>query len=159
MGRRRGGREICLQSLYLWDNCVCQADDAWRAASAVTANDGEDSRKNTTKKPDTETFKFAKELFDGVLANQKPIDLLLERYSHNWKLGRMSCVDRNIIRMAAYEIIFMIETPVNVIINEAVEVAKAYSTQESGKFVNGILDKFKNERRKDNDTEPSQNPG
>jgi N utilization substance protein B len=73
---------------------------------------------------------------------------VVQAYAANWELKRMAALDRNILRLAAYELIYELDTPETVIINEAVEIAKAYSTDDSGKFVNGILDKLKSQRNK-----------
>ena len=90
---------------------------------------------------------FAVKIFKGVCEKRDEIDALIAKYAKNWELDRMAAVDRNIIRLAAYEIIDMQETPINVIIDEAVEISKKYSTKDSSKFVNGILDKLKAARQ------------
>ena len=74
------------------------------------------------------------------------IDKIIEKYLHNWTLDRMALVDKNILRLATFELLVFLETPVNVIINEAIEIAKEYSTKDSGRFVNGLLDQIKNVR-------------
>jgi len=99
--------------------------------------------------PEGEAYKsFALAIFNGVCLKRSDIDALIEQYAKNWDLERMAAVDRNIIRLAAFEIMDMPETPINVIIDEAVEISKKYSTKDSGKFVNGILDKLKAVRNK-----------
>ncbi|MCK4325384.1 transcription antitermination factor NusB, partial [bacterium] len=75
------------------------------------------------------------------------IDALLRKHADNWDIGRMASVDRNILRFASYELLFLDEIPPKVTINEAIEIAKKYSTQDSGRFVNGILDTIKDEKR------------
>ena len=90
---------------------------------------------------------FAVKIFKGVCDKKAEIDVLIAQYAKNWELERMAAVDRNIIRLAAYEIIDMPETPINVIIDEAVEISKKYSTKDSSKFVNGVLDKLKAARK------------
>ena len=127
MVSRRGGRKICLDCLYLWDNCKYNPSEAWKSSTLSIKNS-------------PQGLTFAKSLFDGIVSQQEHIDRLIEGSSHHWKLERMSSVDRNILRLAIYEILFMLETPINVIINEALEIAKNYSTDDSSKFVNGILD-------------------
>ena len=89
---------------------------------------------------------FANALAAGVLENRAALDQVIVKYAENWELSRMAAVDRNILRLASYELLSHAETPVSVVIDEAVEIAKTYSTQDSGKFVNGILDKIKTER-------------
>ena len=94
----------------------------------------------------SKTRLFAQTLVDGVLSNQSRIDPLIKKVAENWELHRMATVDRCLLRLATYEILHEMDTPINVIINEAVEIAKRFSTSESSKFVNGILDKIKQER-------------
>ncbi|MDC3378753.1 transcription antitermination factor NusB [Planctomycetota bacterium] len=84
---------------------------------------------------------FARELLVGVRKNVDAIDQEVEQVAHNWKLRRMAVIDRNVIRLAAFEIIHRPDIPAPVTINEAVTIAKKYSTKDSGSFVNGILDK------------------
>lgn len=92
-----------------------------------------------------ESWSFAEELVNGIGKCMKEIDLLIEGQSEHWKLGRMSLTDRNILRLAVYELLHMDGIPSKVTINEAIELGKLYGTDESGAFINGILDKvFKN---------------
>ncbi|MCM8758020.1 MAG: transcription antitermination factor NusB [Candidatus Omnitrophica bacterium] len=86
---------------------------------------------------------FTDFLVKGVMENIKEIDKKISSYSQNWDLKRMAVVDRNILRLGSFEIIFCKDIPPKVSINEAVELAKRFSNQESAKFVNGILDKIK----------------
>jgi len=132
-GSRRLGREAALQVIYLKDI----------------------SRKGLESVPDAvwseepltpQTLEFSKHLVQGVLDQQPVIDPLIKKYAENWEMTRMAAIDRCILRLAAYELLHELETPINVIINEAVEIAKKFSTGESSKFVNGILDKIKLER-------------
>ena len=88
---------------------------------------------------------FADKLIRGVLENRDSLDQQIQQHAQNWDLNRMAVVDRNILRLAIYEMLFRDDIPPIVSINEAVDVAKKYSTQDSGKFVNGILDKIKSE--------------
>jgi len=85
---------------------------------------------------------FAYKLIKGTKANLSLLDEKLRKYATNWDLKRMAIVDRNILRMAAYELLFCDDIPSKVTINEAVELAKKFGDVESSKFVNGILDKF-----------------
>lgn len=82
---------------------------------------------------------FVMSLVEGVAEKKEYIDDLIQESSRNWSLDRMPIVDRNILRMAIYEILFMEDIPLKVSINEAVELAKTYGTDESGRFVNGVL--------------------
>lgn len=135
MGIRRQAREATLLMLYLCDICKYTDDEALYHLM------------HNTDLP-AGGHEFAKDLFSGTRENGKRLDALISRHAENWELDRMAVVDRNILRLAAYEITAMDNTPINVIIDEAVEIAKSYSTSDSSKFVNGILDKMKTERKK-----------
>jgi N utilization substance protein B len=95
---------------------------------------------------------FANQLFHGTLSRLKEIDKAIQQHTKNWRLSRMAAVDRNILRLAAFELISDCKTPGTVVINEALEIAKKYSTHESAQFVNGVLDSIKNNLT--NDVEP-----
>ncbi len=84
--------------------------------------------------------RFYMTLIKGVIDNKSQIDKRIEQFSSNWKINRMGCVDRNILRIAAYEILYCHDIPPKVSINEAVDIGKLYGTEESGSFINGILD-------------------
>ena len=86
---------------------------------------------------------FFLQLVKGVLDAQPQIDTLIERYSKNWKVQRMSCVDRNVLRVAIFEMLFCPDIPPKVSINEAIDVAKKFGTEESGAFINGIVDRVR----------------
>ena len=88
-----------------------------------------------------EILKFARQLLTGVRDNRPEFDHIIERISKNWSLARMSVTDRNILRLALYELTY-IKTPKPVVINEAIELAKKFGSKESSAFVNGILDQF-----------------
>jgi len=132
-GSRRQGREAALQVLYLTDLCRKEVDEV---PAAVWSEDPLPSKSRA----------FASHLAKGVASHLAKIDPLIKKYAENWEIGRMATIDRCILRMATFELISDLDTPVNVIINEAVEIAKIYSTAESSRFVNGILDKVKQER-------------
>lgn len=94
-----------------------------------------------------EVYEYTERLVQGTLLHLDEIDALLSKYAEHWEIHRMAVVDRNILRFAAYELLYVEEVPPKVVINEAVNIAKKFSQEESGKFVNGILDKI-------NHTEP-----
>ena len=100
---------------------------------------------------DPEVRDFAEKLASGTCEHQKDIDPVIERYADNWDLPRMAMIDRNVMRLATYELLYLADVPPKVTINEAVNLAKKFSQEESGKFVNGILDKI-------NHTEKQRNP-
>jgi N utilization substance protein B len=93
------------------------------------------------KNSDQRSRSFAEELIRGVLANRPQLDALMQSYAEHWETKRMNTVDRNVIRLALYEMLFRPDIPPVVSINEAVDIAKSYSSLESGRFVNGILDR------------------
>ncbi len=82
-------------------------------------------------------------LVEGVAAHQEELDALIRQYSEHWRLERMAAVDRNLLRLALYELLHQPQIPAKVVINEAVELAKRYGSEESGAFVNGILDRIR----------------
>lgn len=88
---------------------------------------------------------FADVLFRGTIARLKEIDRLIQSHTRNWRLSRMAAVDRNVLRLAVFELLADASTPDTVVINEALEIAKRFSTDESAQFVNGILDSIKND--------------
>lgn len=89
---------------------------------------------------------FTEELCSGTLKNLGKIDADLESHSTNWKLSRMASVDRNLLRLATFELLFEKEIPASVTINEALEISKKYGNEESASFINGILDKIAHEK-------------
>ncbi len=97
------------------------------------------------KKPDKASKTFTEELIKGVIANIATLDDLIKKYTENWEMKRMNAVDRNVLRLAMYEMHFRTDIPPVVSINEAVELAKNFSSLESGRFVNGILDRARQE--------------
>lgn len=137
MGLRRKGREYALQALYL---------------SEVAKMGGEKALAHikTGENIEKPILEFAQRLTEGTSAHLKEIDDLIKQYAKNWDMTRMAALDRNILRLGTYELLYEMETPVSVIIDEAVEMAKTFSTPDSGKFVNGILDKIKSNRPPEN---------
>ncbi len=90
---------------------------------------------------------YVQELIKGVVSNKDEIDSLIQSYSKNWRLSRMLCIDRNIMRLAVYELLFEEGMPVAVAINEAVELAKKFGGNESARFINGLLDALSKDPR------------
>ena len=93
--------------------------------------------------PSKKSEPFFLELVNGILDAMVEIDALIERFSKNWKIRRMSCVDRNVMRIAVYELLYCQDIPPKVSINEAVDIGKKFGTEESGAFINGILDSIR----------------
>lgn len=128
MSKRRLSRENCLQSLYLADVSVLETQDILAMFQMQEFALEE------------KVFEFYKALFTATISNREKIDGTITAISKNWGLERMSAIDRCILRMAVCEMMFLEDAPVPVIIDEAIELAKKYSTENSGKFVNGVLD-------------------
>ena len=97
--------------------------------------------------PSREAVEYATLLVEGVQQQSSLIDHLLAQHAERWTLERMAIVDKNLLRIAAYELLWVTETPVAVVINEAIELGKRLSTEESGGFINGILGRIAQERR------------
>jgi len=139
MGSRRQAREHALQALY-----QCDALQDW----SEKAIDLYFECFHSTKEEDSETeakeidHSFSRQLISGVISNLEVIDSCISNCCQNWSINRMARVDRNIIRVATFELAFMPDVPPNVSINEAIEVAKRYSADDSPMFVNGVLDKI-----------------
>ena len=136
MGTRRQARELALQALFFLD---IDKLDPEENLDAFCINYEEQLTKNI--KP------FFMVLVRGVLENKAEIDTLIRKYSKNWKLSRMPAVDRNIMRIATFELLKLEDVPATVTINEAIEIAKDFSSDDSGAFVNGILESVKGEVR------------
>ena len=128
MGLRRKGREYALQILFQFDMTQNQeglTERFWAQRKVIPA-----------------VRDFANLLVEGVLKNLDQIDALIQKYTQHWSLKRIAIVDRNILRFAIYEILYMEDIPAKVTINEAIEITKRYAEKDSGAFINGILDKI-----------------
>jgi N utilization substance protein B len=135
MGKRRKAREVALQFLYQLDQHGAEdpaphSDEFW-ARHPV----------------DADTQAFADALVRGSKQQQGKIDQLLAQYTEHWDLDRMAVVDRNILRMAVYELLWAPDVPPKAVINEAIEIAKKFGTTESSRFINGVLDRILREQR------------
>ncbi len=93
--------------------------------------------------PPERALPFFERLMVGLFAHRAELDGIIERYSANWKVRRMACVDRNVLRLAVLELIYHSDIPTKVAINEAIDIAKKYGSAESGAFTNGILDSIR----------------
>ncbi|HEX3035908.1 MAG TPA: transcription antitermination factor NusB [Thermodesulfobacteriota bacterium] len=139
MGKRRRARELTLQFLYQYDTLKESSPEEVNVQETIN----ELFWKTKEVSLQDEVKEFADTLIKGTCENMDGIDDIIDRYSEHWKLSRMSRIDRNILRMAVYELVYLRGIPPAVTINEAVELAKRYGTEESGAFVNGILDKVR----------------
>lgn len=135
MRKRTFARECALKILYQLDITKYSIEEAfayfWQDELEI----------------DGDIKEFVMRLVKGTKENIALIDKKISGYATNWELDRMAIVDKNILRMGCFELLFLEDIPPKVAINEAVDLAKKYSGDESGKFVNGILDKIKSERK------------
>jgi N utilization substance protein B len=157
MGKRREARERAVQFLFQYDvNPPGQLDEALAAfwdsqrPALLQAEQGAATWGQHTELPppgaeETAMRLFADPLIRGVIEHREECDEQIRKHAKNWDLHRMATVDRNVLRLAVYEMLHRPDIPPVVSINEAVDIAKKFSTQDSGKFVNGILDKVKGE--------------
>jgi N utilization substance protein B len=155
MGLRREARERAVQFLFQFD--LNQPEDLnealrifWESQRAAAlaeekgaARWGEPVALPPLSEEETGIRAFADPLIRGTLEHVADIDAQIKKYARNWDLHRMAVVDRNVLRLAIYEMLYREDIPPVVSINEAVDIAKRFSTEESGRFVNGILDKVK----------------
>lgn len=132
MGMRRQAREWALQFLFQRDfhgeNLPADLEEFWRG-----------------KKPSPRAKSFTEQLVYGVERRRAELDALISTCADNWDINRMGCVDRNVMRIAMHEMTSGGDVPPVVAIDEAVEIAKMYSSNESGRFVNGILDRARSQ--------------
>lgn len=142
--KRRKAREYVLQFIYAWEiNQSIKDFSDYNAIRNELENFWEINNEN-----DESIKSFANEIIEGTLENIEKIDAVIKKYATKWDIDRMITIDRNILRFAIYEIIYRHDIPFQVTINEAVEIAKKYSTKESAAFINGILDRVAKEENK-----------
>jgi N utilization substance protein B len=127
MASRRKSREYAMQMLYQWQ---LGGNTPEQVGASFFQERGADS----------EVEGFARDLFQNVVTNVDRLDQLVREHAENWRLERIAAVDRNILRVALCELLYHPETPPNAAINEALEIARRFSGEDSVKFVNGVLD-------------------
>lgn len=127
MGSRRESRELAMQALFYIDTSQDDPKETLELFCKIFV-------------PSKRASHFFLRLVNGVIHTRSEIDSIIERFSSNWKMSRMSCVDRNVLRIAVYELLFCDDIPPRVSINEAIDVGKRFGAEESGAFINGILD-------------------
>lgn len=127
MGSRRKSRELAMQMLFQWEL------GGHTPEHVVATFLG-------SKKLDPGVETFARALFEGTVREVETLDRALAERAAHWKLGRMAAVDRNVLRLALYELLHHPDTPPKVVINEALEIARRYSGEDAVEFVNGVLD-------------------
>lgn len=132
MRKRRKSREYALQVLFQLNITKQEAIKALSQFQEHFSSDGE-------------ADEFLKRLVLGVLEHRQELDRLIEQYSENWRLDRINIIERNILRMALFELLYCEEIPPKVTINEAIDLGKRYGSGDSGGFINGILDRIQNE--------------
>ncbi|MBD3320979.1 MAG: transcription antitermination factor NusB [Chitinivibrionales bacterium] len=128
VNKRRKARELTLQVLYAVET---SDDDNWRVIVDRITESGSFSN---------EAKEYSMQLVENSLFRREQLDSIIQQHASNWDIGRMALIDRNIIRMAIAELKYFPSVPYKVVIDEAVEIAKTYGTDDSGRFVNGILD-------------------
>lgn len=135
MGIRRNARELALKCLYQWDQ---RPDEGRELANETIA------RLSTEK----EQAVYCQRLIDAFWSDPAGIDERIQRAAENWRLERMAAIDRSILRLAVAELLDFDDVPARVTLDEAIELAKMYSTEKSGAFVNGLLDRILSELEK-----------
>ncbi|MDR3459973.1 MAG: transcription antitermination factor NusB [Verrucomicrobiae bacterium] len=158
MGKRREARERAVQFLFQHDlnppsDLAAELEQFWNSQRTAAIEEeksgmatwGEKVELPPPTAEEAETRLFAEPLIKGVLLHRDAIDEQIKKHAKNWDFHRIAAVDRNIMRLAIFEMLHREDIPPVVSINEAVDIAKKFSTQDSGKFVNGILDKIKGE--------------
>ena len=157
MGKRREARERAVQFLFQHDmnppeDLEAALNHFWdsQRSAAIAEEKGMATWGQPIALPpptadEAAVRQFAEPLIRGALDHRDEADALIKKHAQNWDLHRMAAVDRNVLRLAIYEMLYRDDIPPVVSINEAVDIAKKFSTQDSGKFVNGILDKVKGE--------------
>lgn len=145
MRKRTRSREFALQILYQLDLSSRPLEEAledfWLdRVDLLLSNTEKLAAEKDKKEPDVR--EYANKLVRGIFNDHEKLDKIIESFAENWKIDRMSYVDRNILRLATYEMINFQDVPIKVAINEAVDLAKRYGEDDSSKFVNGILDKI-----------------
>jgi N utilization substance protein B len=144
MGLRRVSREIALSILFQYEASELLTPE--KTFDLFCQNFGPETDEDQVLGCDRKIFKqalpFVREIFLGVTSRQKQLDKILNEASENWRLDRMSRVDRNVMRLALYEMLYRDDIPLKVSINEAIDLGKQFGAEDSGSFINGILDRI-----------------
>ncbi len=127
MGYRRKSRELAMQALFYMDMAKCHSDENLQLFCQI-------------HQPPQKAWPFFLKLVQGVNYTRASVDTVIAQYSDNWAMDRMSGVDRNVMRIAVFEMVYCPDIPNKVSINEAIDIGKAFGYEESGAFINGILD-------------------
>ena len=127
MGYRRKSRELAMQALFYMDSEGMNSEEMIELFC-------------NNFNPSENVRSFFNIIIEGVVQHKDEIDLLISQNSRNWKLSRMPSVDRNVLRIAVFELLYCEDIPAKVTINEAIDIGKKFGTKDSGSFINGILD-------------------
>ena len=144
--KRTRARELALQFLYQID---LLGDDKIDDLKAFLREEERDAQ----------TCRFARRIVEGTHERRAAIDTEIQSVAQNWQISRMAVIDRNVLRLATYELLYCEDIPPKVALNEAIELGKRYSTANSGAFINGILDKIKNQPSEGAPRPPQRRPG
>ncbi|MHA0855560.1 transcription antitermination factor NusB [Paenibacillus sp. CMAA1364] len=137
--KRRVAREIVVQSLYQMEMNLVDSEEA---VSILLMEASEENETDRIIKDETKLKQYVIELVNGTWNNKVAIDELLIHYLVGWQISRLSRVDRQVLRLATYEMVYQEDVPAKVVVNEAIDLAKHFGTEDSGKFVNGVLGKM-----------------
>lgn len=137
--KRRVAREIVVQSLYQMEMNLVESEEA---ISILLEEASEENETERVIKDEIKLKEYVLELVNGTWSNKVAIDELLGHYLVGWQISRLSRVDRQVLRLATYEMVYQEDVPAKVVVNEAIDLAKHFGTEDSGKFVNGVLGKM-----------------
>lgn len=137
--KRRVAREIVVQSLYQMEMNLVESEEA---ISILLEEASEENETERVIKDEIKLKEYVLELVNGTWNNKVAIDELLGHYLVGWQISRLSRVDRQVLRLATYEMVYQEDVPAKVVVNEAIDLAKHFGTEDSGKFVNGVLGKM-----------------
>lgn len=143
MGRRSTAREMAVQMLYQGELGAAppeQVFETFDVEDFVAELEAEDGATKGRLVEARDAFDYARKLVLGTLENQQQLDELIRQHAENWRLERMPTIDRNVLRLAVYEMLHEESVPKVVILDEAIELAKKFGSENSGRFVNGLLD-------------------
>ena len=140
MGKRRTAREMATQMLYQSEMGESTAAQVLAGFDPADYLEGARESYAARRKKVEEALQYARDLVRGTLEHRREIDELIRLQADNWRLERMPAVDRNILRLAVYELLYEEETPHLVVVDEAIELAKKFGSENSGRFINGLLD-------------------
>lgn len=146
MSNRHLARTLAMQTMFLWDFEGRTEKDLKKISKVIFENFA----------PQFDDHGFVEGVLAGVMENRAEIDAYISKYATEWPLEQITIVDRNILRIGVYELLYNDDIPAKVAINEAIEIAKIFGSESSGKFVNGVLGAIYKDMLKDGYTEPDR---